>query len=317
MKVVRTLMAYVFGGHDRMKDHERRLGFIARSGLPLLIEGESGTGKEALAELLHDLSGTGNAFTRILCRQSGLVVHPSGGNGVVELSQVYEGARGTIFLKNVHVLSPAMQEQFLTALEQGDNQGGDIRPTAARLISSATESLDRLVGRHEFSAALYYRLSLYRISLPPLRERFGDIPELFDEMLRRCANGGPAAPPVPSRMLDVLMSYEWPGNLRELQNIARTFAVTSDADEIITELNSRLRLKPAVLQTQPGDLSLREQVKGAAQKLESEIILRTLERHRWNRRQTAHSLKISYRSLLYKMKNCNLRVEVQATPEGH
>jgi two-component system, NtrC family, response regulator AtoC len=310
-------MAYVFGCHDRMKDHERRLGFIARSGLPVLIEGECGTGKEAFAELLHDLSGAGNGLTRILCRQSGPVVHPSGGNGPVELSQIYEGARGTIFLKNIHVLSPAVQEQFLTALEPGDSPAGDIRPTTARLISSATEPLEGLVSRHKFSAALYYRLSVYRIGLPPLRERFGDIPELFDEMLRRCANGGSAAPPVPPRMLDVLMSYEWPGNLRELQNIARTFGVTGDADEIIAELNSRLRLKPAVLQTRPGDLSLKEQVKGAAQKLESEIILRMLERHRWNRRQTAQSLKISYRSLLYKMKNCNLRVEVQATPEGN
>jgi len=310
-------IAYVFGVHDRMKDHERRLGFIARSGLPVLIEGECGTGKEAFAELLHDLSGAGNGMTRILCPQSGPVVHPSGGNGAVELSQIYQRARGTIFLKNVHVLSPAMQEQLLIAIEQGDNQAGDIRPAVARLIASATESLEGMVGRHEFSAALYYRLSVYRIGLPPLRERLGDIPELFDEMLRRGASGGPAPAPVPARMLDVLMNYEWPGNLRELQNIARTFGVTGDADEIITELNSRSRLKPAILQIRPGDLSLKEQVKGAAQKLESEIILRTLERHRWNRRQTAQTLKISYRSLLYKMKNCNLRVEAQATPEGN
>src|SRR5579872_2824139 len=133
-------MPYVFGGHERMKDHERRTGFIARSGLPVLIEGECGTGKEALAELLHELSGNGNGFTRILCRQSGSVAHlgPANGHGHMELSQMYTEARGTIFLKNVHVLSPAVQEQFLAALEQGDSLD---HPPAVRLISSATESL--------------------------------------------------------------------------------------------------------------------------------------------------------------------------------
>jgi two-component system response regulator AtoC len=309
-------MAYVFGSHDPMKDHERRIGFIAKSGLPLLIEGECGTGKEALAELVHELSAAGGEFGRILCRQTGPVVNlaAGNGNGAVDLSQTYASARGTIFLKNVHVLSGAMQEQFLAALEQAAEPRNGT--PAARLISSATQALEGLVSRREFNAALYYRLSVYRIGLPPLRERLGDIPELFSEMLRRAANGSGAIPSISSRMLEALMLYDWPGNLRELQNIARTFVVMGDAEEIIAELDGRLRMRPAVLPPRQASLSLKEQVKGASQKLESEIILRTLERHRWNRRRAAQSLKISYRSLLYKMKNCNLRVEAQAAPEG-
>src|SRR5689334_11443288 len=215
-------MAYFFGSHDRMKDHQRRVGLIARSGLPVLIEGECGTGKEALAELIHELGGMGGGFTRILCRQSGPVLPQawSNGNGAVELSQLHNAASGTIFLKNVHVLSPAVQEQFLTTLEQGDENNGSA-PTAVRLISSATESLEDLVGRHDFNAALYYRLSVYRVTLPPLRQRVGDIPELLAEMLRRFANGSVPGPPVPAAMLDALMTYDWPGNLRELHNVAR------------------------------------------------------------------------------------------------
>jgi len=300
-----------------MKDHQRRIGFIARSGLPVLIEGECGTGKEALAELIHELGGIGNGFTRILCRQSGPVVPLawSSGNGVVGLSQLHEAARGTIFLKNVHMLSPAVQEQFLTALEQGDENSGSA-PPKVRLISSATESLESLVSRRDFNAALYYRLSVYRIALPPLRERVGDIPELLAEMLRRFVNGSAPGVPVPTRMLDALMTYDWPGNLRELHNIARTFVVTSDADEIIAELNGRSHMRPAIVPARASDLSLKEQVKGVSQKIESEIILRTLERHRWNRRRAAESLKISYRSLLYKMKSCNLRVGLQTTQQG-
>jgi len=316
LKVTRTLMAYIFGSHDPMKDHERRIGFIARSGLPLLIEGECGTGKEALAELVHELSVGGGEFGRILCRQTGPVVNlaAGNGNGAVDLSETYASARGTIFLKNIHVLSAAMQEQFLAALEQTTQPRNGTRTT--RLISSATEPLEGLVSRREFNAALYYRLSVYRIGLPPLRERLEDIPELFSEMLRRAANGSGAPPSIPARMLDAMLVYDWPGNLRELQNIARTFVVMGDAEEIIAELDSRLRMRPAVLPARQASLSLKEQVKGASQKLESEIILRTLERHRWNRRRAAQSLKISYRSLLYKMKSCNLRVEAQAAPEG-
>lgn len=300
-----------------MRDYERRIRFIAASGLPLLIEGESGTGKEALAHLVHELSTTGGEFARVLCRQTGPVVNLDAvnGQGVVDLSRTCASARGTIFLKNVHFLSGALQEEFLTALEQTD--GARNGPPAARLISSATESVEALVSRRGFNGALYYRLSVYRIALPPLRERLVDIPALFQEMLRRAANGSEAVlPSIPTRMLDALMAYDWPGNLRELQNIARNFTVIGDAEEIIAELDSRLRMRPAVSPSHQPSLSLKEQVKGASQKLESEIILRTLERHRWNRRRAAQSLKISYRSLLYKMKNCNLRVEAQATPEG-
>jgi len=316
LEVTRTPMAYVFGSREPMKDHARRIGFIAKSGLPLLIEGECGSGKEALAEMVHELSAAGGEFGRILCRQMGPVVNlaAGNGNGAVDLGQTYASARGTIFLKNVHVLSGAMQEQLLSALEQAAEPRNGT--PAARLISSATEPLEGLVSRREFNAALYYRLSVYRIGLPPLRERLEDIPELFSEMLRRAANGSGATPAISSRMLEALMVYDWPGNLRELQNIARTFVVTGDAEEIIAELDGRLRMRPAVLAPRHASLSLKEQVKGASQKLESEIILRTLERHRWNRRRAAQSLKISYRSLLYKMKNCNLRVEAQATPEG-
>src|ERR1041385_8327660 len=113
-----------------------------------------------------------------------------------------------------------------------------------------------------------------------------------------------------------MMAYDWPGNLRELQNIARTYVITADADELIAELSDRSRLALGASQGQRDTRSLKEQVKGASQKLETEIILRTLERHHWNRRRAAQTLQISYRSLLYKMKNCNLRDLATSAPEG-
>jgi two-component system response regulator AtoC len=113
-----------------------------------------------------------------------------------------------------------------------------------------------------------------------------------------------------------LMAYDWPGNLRELQNIAKAYVASGDADEIIAELGSRSLAVATGSPALDDNWSLKQQVKGAAQKLESEIILRTLERHHWNRRRAAKTLQISYRSLLYKMKTCNLRIEPRTAPVG-
>jgi len=313
-------MSFVFGSHQRMKDLELRIGSIAHSGLPVLIEGESGTGKEALAELLHEASGIGNGFTRIICRKSGPVIYPAAApiNGAADLSYTYPRTRGTVFLKNVHLLTPAEQEQLMAAFELVAESHNlvDGSQAATRLISSATESLEALVSRRELKADLYHRLSVYRIHLPSLRERRKDIPELFAYMVRKAANGSGAPPPATPRLLDALMAYDWPGNLRELLNIARTYAVTAHPEDILTELTNRSRLRPLAFEPLGVRESLKEQVKGASQKLESEIILRTLERHHWNRRRAAQSLQISYRSLLYKMKSCSLRIQTQTSAEG-
>ena len=310
---------FVFGSHSRMKDLERRAGFIARSGLPVWIEGTSGTGKEALAEHLHEFSGTGTPLTRIVCRQSGPMLYPGSPQGSrnVDLGEICSKSGGTVFLKNVNRLPPAEQEQLLLALDEvADLEGNGGPPAGVRILSSATESLEPIVSRGEWNPALYHRLSVYRICLPPLRDRREDIPELFGQMVRRAAKGNGAPPAPPSRLLDALMEYDWPGNLRELQNIARTYVVMAQADEIIAELRDRSRHTPELLQVQPDRRSLKEQVKGVSQRLESEIILQTLERHHWNRRRAAESLQISYRSLLYKMKSCNLRIQPQPAPEG-
>lgn len=309
---------FVFGSHARMKDLERRAGFIARSGLPIWIEGASGTGKEALAEYLHELGGSGTPFTHIICHQNGPMLYPGTvhGNGHLDLGEICS-KKGTVFLKNVHRLSPAGQEQLLLALEEaGGSEGNGATHTGARLVSSANESIEPIISRGDWNPALYHRLSVYRICLPRLRDRREDIPALFGEMVRRAANGNGAPPPAPCRLLDVLVEYNWPGNLRELHNIARTYVVMGQADEIAAELRDRALQTPDMLPAQPDRRSLREQVRGVSQRLESEIILRTLERHHWNRRRAAESLQISYRSLLYKMKRCNLRIQTQSTAEG-
>ena len=308
----RMLMPFVFGTHKRMKDLEARLKSIARSGLPVLIEGEAGTGKEALAELLHRSSGLDAPFSRVICRKT----RPSPGTEAspAELALAYLKSRGTVFLKNAHLLSLAEQEQVVAAMEESDS--GNSRYTAARVMSSATESLEAMVSRRELSSDLYHRLAVFRINLPPLRERRDDIPELFNQMTLAAANGDGAPPPPSSKLLEDLMTYDWPGNLRELENIARMYTLTAGAEEIRVEVGNRSRMKLSASAAERSGKSLKDQVKGASQKLESEIILRTLEYHHWNRRRAAETLQISYRSLLYKMKSCNLRDLATSAPEG-
>jgi DNA-binding NtrC family response regulator len=296
---------FLFGTNERMKELERRVKGIARSCLPVLIEGSCGTGKEALAGLIHQLTGCQGDFTRITCLPSGpMAAHP-----IADLNQLYRNARGSLFLRNVHLLSPEAQEQLLMAIEQATpSEEMNKNESSARLISSATESLEALVTSRKFSPALYYRLSVYRILLPPLRERSSDIPALFTLMTRRAANGVGTRPEEHARLMEALSTHDWPGNLRELQNVARAYAASGDIDEVISELSRRPLVLTEESQSMPEGRSLKEQVKGASRKLESEIILRTLEQNLWNRRRTAQMLQISYRSLLYKMKSCDLRV---------
>src|SRR5712692_5386577 len=131
-------------------------------------------------------------------------------------------------------------------------------------------------------------------------------------MVAQVSPGGRAAVnALPDRLSDALARYPWPGNVKELENLARGYAVSPDSEQLIAELARRsqaLNVPPVHFEN---GLSLKEQVRRASKQLESQIILKALERHRWNRRRAAQTLKISYRALLYKMKDSNLRAEAE------
>jgi DNA-binding NtrC family response regulator len=288
---------FIFGTSEKMRELERKVRSVALSGLPVLIEGEGGAGKEALARHLHALSGRTGEFFRVFCAQAR------------QLGALRFNASGTTFLKHVRLLPPRSQEQVLAALERGASSDRD---PVIGLVSSACKPLEELAVRGEFLPDLYYRLSAYKIYVPPLRERIQDLPELFADMVARFTVNGESAPTLRTHgLMEALMSYDWPGNLRELQNIARACVLSQFPGEIAADLRSHARQpdteRPA---------SLKEQVRSTSRKVEAEIILKALERHRWNRRRAAESLKISYRSLLYKMKSCEIRATAQMQPEG-
>jgi DNA-binding NtrC family response regulator len=288
-------MPYYFGSTAKMLEMDRKIHFIAGSIEPVLIEGESGAGKQTLAQYLHHASSMPGQLLRIVC----------GHHSVTTQLERFEGP-GTVFLKHVHLLPAALQERLLLALEY-DGAGG------RRLICSAYEGLEQLVSKGDFLPELFYRITAYRVLVPPLRERSRDIPELFVRMMEEMQNGEERKTPPPSpAIMEALCGYSWPGNLRELSNTVRNYLLDPNADSLMSEIVGRSTVQAAG-KTDEAQLALKDQVRRASRRLEAEIILRTLERYRWNRRRTAQSLKISYRSLLYKMKEFNIRGDANGT----
>jgi len=281
-------MAYLFGNSGIMHNLELRVHALARSGMPVLIEGETGTGKEALARYLHDARRGGGPWVKFICGNS---------SSPQEFTRMLGRPNETVFLKHLDRLPLQLQERLLSELD---------RETGRWFLSGVANSLQGQVNRNEFLPALYHRLSAFRIHLPRLRERSKDIPELFAEFLRRW--GVQENLPIPDSVLKALDQYHWPGNLRELENLARAYLITNDPAAIVADLCAAGK-EPLQLNGAEKPAPLKCRVKQASRRIESQIILDVLERNRWNRRRTAENLQISYRSLLYKMKECKIRQE--------
>jgi DNA-binding NtrC family response regulator len=210
------------------------------------------------------------------------------------LRQWRPGDRRTVFLHHVDRLPPHAQKELLTLLDGAEDQW---------ILSSGLRRLDDLVRARAFLPELYHRLShrlsAHAVEMPPLRERQADLRELFENL-----SGAPSGS-CSAAVMEAFRVYYWPGNVRELGDLARKYAPAQDSREVIWEMDRRNALAKAVAagwQTPSLKTRVREAVKG----MEAEIILHTLQEHHWNRRRTAQSLQISYRALLYKMKNCGI-----------
>jgi two-component system response regulator AtoC len=281
-----------------MQDLQSKVRRMAKSHVPVLIEGETGVGKERRARYLHQLRDTGGSLTKFLCEPAAL----RGGDNSeeVEICRL-EASRKTLLLKRAHRLPIAIQERILWLLDQ-------VNEPVPWLICTTSESVERLAASGQFIPELFYRISAHRLSLPPLRERKPDIPYLFRLALSEISRETGVTETVPdARVLDILMGYSWPGNLWELQNVARAYLLTPTSAALEADIERRQQKMAGNRDGSRLPAALKEQVRQASSRMEGEIILRALEQYRWNRRRTAEALKISYRSLLYKMKNCNIQ----------
>jgi len=284
---------------------------------PVLILGESGTGKELVARAIHrNGSRRGAPFVAVNCGaipgnllESELFGHVRGAftDASADRAGLFEEAHGgTLFLDEIGEMAPALQVKLLRVLQEGEvRRVGAQRPTKVdvRIISATSRDLGEEVAAGRFREDLFFRLNVFGITLPPLRERLEDVPLLVGHFLEKhgAALGKPGVRVSPEA-LQLLMEYGWPGNVRELENCIERGIILSDGEVISPDV------LPDGIQggghrgpTLPGgDDQL--SIKKAEERLEREFIRRALDKTGGNRTHAARLLEISHRALLYKLK---------------
>jgi two-component system, NtrC family, response regulator AtoC len=262
---------------------------LAHSPVPVLLIGEPGTGKESIARHIHhDSGGLDDCFQVKSCRE----ITPEQLSGGVSQNS-------TVYLDEIGDLSNLCQKQLSELLARPAGNGGP--RTAPRIVCGSSRDLEPDVRAGNFREDLYYRLSGVCLRIPPLRQRREDIPQLVEFFLERYAAAYRCSVPALSAATQQLFAdYAWPGNIPQLEAAVRTIVAVGDEAVAMTGLRSML--------TQPngksnGDkVSLKEASRAASREAEKELILKVLNRTRWNRRRAAQELQISYKALLYKLK---------------
>lgn len=314
----------VLGVSSAMKEIRDKLEKIAYTDVPVLIWGEAGSGKEALARLIHKkYPGEFTPFHKVSpagragWRQSASFMlseeQINGGNGNAQCLQEGSGRPaciGTLFFDDVAELNAASQ-RHLTQLLYDDRPPGmgasDYPPALFRVICSTRHDLEREMSVGNFREDLFYSINIVSLPLPSLRARRDDIPGLawyFWEKYQQ--DLGLNAPAPSTRLVHVLQEYDWPENIRELAGVMRSYVLLGSVDKIAEDLAAKISLPAGCKASSVRGISLKKLAKQEAQELERKIIFKTLRETQWNRKQAARTLNISYRTLLYKIKEAGV-----------
>jgi two-component system response regulator AtoC len=307
---------------------------VAATNTTVLVRGESGVGKEIVARALHKASPRAQKqFLKVNCAalpgellESELFGHEKGAftGAYRQKPGKFEAADGgTLLLDEIGEMPLRLQAKLLHVLQDGEfsRVGGEkIIGTDVRLIASTNRDLEAAMRAHQFREDLYYRLNVIEIRIPPLRERREEIPTLVEEFRRRFNAQYGRAVDIPQETVRVFLDYQWPGNIRELENAVKRIVVLGSARPVHQEIVANLGrgVKPAttaapvtVATTAASDtmISLKEIARQAARDAERVAIKEVLDRVHWNRAKAARLLQISYKALLYKIVQCGLVVQ--------
>ena len=311
----------IFGRSDGMRLVKQKVEKLAATNVPVLIQGESGTGKEVLAKLIHHLSPWREGpFVKVNCPaipgtllESELFGYEKGaftGAYGTKPGRVEMANRGTLFLDEISELEMSLQAKLLQLLQDGQFcriGAQEDRRVEVRMLCATNRQLEQEIDTGGFRQDLYYRINVLNVSVPPLRERREDIPTLIDHFLSFYSlSFNLPAPPISSHVMQLFTRYEWPGNIRELENLIKRYVILGSEEAITADLTapSHGGLSPKI-QLEEG-VSLKEITRRAVQELERKIILQVLQANHWNRKQAARKLRISYRALLYKIHQAGL-----------
>lgn len=277
---------------------------IAPTSIPILLVGDSGTGKEMFARHIHDLSSRcGEPFVKIPC--ASMNAETLAAELALDAAGYQNGTRdasGTLLFDEISELDAACQRILLYALPDGEPKPLP-NLIASRVISTTSKKLDEEMRAGRFRSELYYRMNGVCLRLPPLRERKEDIPMLAELFLtKHAAQLGRSRPALSQRTLRVFLDYAWPGNIRELENVVKNIVALGEEQLALFGLAAIPSAVPRAVTMDTHTRSLKVAARAAAREAERELILNALARTRWNRKRAAQELQISYKSLLYKLK---------------
>ena len=326
---------------SKMQKIKEVIDQVADTDASVLIEGESGTGKELVARALHYRSSLADKpFVKVNCAalprellESELFGYERGaftGAYKAKAGKFELANNGTMFLDEISEIDPSIQAKLLQVLQEGSfsRLGGkqDIRVNV-RVIAATNRNLREEVEAGRFRGDIYYRLNVVNIHIPPLRERPEDITYLFEYFLETYnAKYGKQIKVNKDKIYPLIMDYHWPGNVRELKNMVKRAVILGNIDDLHNYLEASPRKAKSKKEEQnkshvesaeqdrSGDIGfdevelgpLKKIAKEATLKAEGQAILKALQKTNWNKKKAAELLEISYKALLYKIKECGI-----------
>ena len=320
---------FFLAASPKMLEIHRQVKLLADIDVNVLILGESGTGKEVIAQLIHKNSRRSREkFMKVNCAalptdllESELFGHRQGAftGAIKDRAGKFEQAnRGTLLLDEIGEIPVQMQAKLLHVLQDGQFARLGAQETTkvdVRVLAATNVEMEDALLNKAFREDLYYRLSVFTIKVPPLRERRQEIPHMVAEIIRRAPaemqKGFGAS--LPSRLMDVALLYDWRGNLRELRNFVTRTMVMRDVDAVTRELEAKVAASGAgssrfqTVNASASCTGIRSIVRDVKERTEMEMIQNALEVFGWNRRRAAQHLNISYRGLLYKIQQHRLK----------
>ncbi len=301
----------LIGRSSRMQEVFEMIHRVAKSNATVLLRGESGTGKSLAAKAIHYNSNRAEKpFVTVTCAalpesllESELFGHEKGaftGANRTKRGLFEQAQGGTIFLDEIGEISPTVQTKLLHVIQEKEfYRVGGSKPIRCdvRIIAATNKNLEEAMARGDFREDLYYRLNVFPIYLPPLRERKTDILLLAEHFLERyCQEHQKTIKRISTQAIDLLMQYHWPGNIRELQNVIERAVIVCD-EEVIRSYHL-----PPTLQTRgSSNTGSVRSLSAAVENLERELIIEALKETRGNQSQAAKLLDTSLRILNYKI----------------
>lgn len=298
---------------------------IAPVDVPIFVSGESGVGKEVVARMVHLRSSRRQQpFVKVNCAalpgellESELFGYEQGAfTGAVRAKPgKFELAnKGTIFLDEIAEMAPHLQAKLLHVLQDGQYSRLGARSVVnvdVRVLAATNVDVKEAMRSGKFREDLYYRLNVLSIHIPPLRERTSEIPLLLRHFLVKYSEKYQKQSPEPSKhLLEAAMRYSWPGNLRELENFTKRYVILEDDEgsfrELLEMTSQQQHVAPQEETPAPKEQGLKALVRGLKDEAEMEAIADALGKTNWCRKDAARMLGISYKALLYKMRQFNL-----------